>query len=336
MKSLSEFRTALQAMIMGKYTSLDVELVVAQFSNETKRLLIQKESQGWNLRSFSREHQGEMDELSIDFIAALFARDESGIFVVMQNQFGIDLGMDDAQLFSAFQRLVYSHTQQEFIRLFQERDPIGKVLYRSLKYVLTKHPDWIKAKSSNNVYVISAAVFDLEPLEADNLHYLRVGMEKAELSLTARMEYLLDKAITVQKRSFPLNILFEELRVFVQQPLDLSYQDSVNSDTILDETINHHIARTLSHLDITLLEKYERDQKLTLEERQFFIAAISDILVAFANGGVDRSYAAYLNQHSRFEISADEYKSKYKKPFEYVAKTAKKDFSARIKIDFKL
>ncbi|NQV16699.1 hypothetical protein HQ531_14645 [bacterium] len=336
MKNLSEFRTALHALIVGNYTSQDVSLVVAQFSHETKRLLIHKEAQGWNIRGFSRNHQSEMDEISIDFIAALFARDERGIFIVLRNQLGSDLEQDDAQLFSAFQRLVFTHTQQEFIRLFQERDPIGKVLYRSLRYILTKHQTWEKVKSSHNIAIITEVSKDLPVLNETEIHHFLMQTDRFEDSLTGIMENLLKEVINSQKRAIPLNLLFHHLRVMVRQPLELRYQDTVDTDPTLSETIAQHITGTLTHIDVTLLNKYESTQKLTRDERHFFMNALQDILVAFANGGVDESYAVYLNRHSSFEISDGEYKRKYKKQFEYVAKTAKKDFSVRIRSDYKL
>jgi len=61
----------------------------------------------------------------------------------------------DAELHMVFQRLVFGNTQQEMIRLFQERDPIGKVLYRSLRYVLSKHPGWTKTKTDQNLTILT-------------------------------------------------------------------------------------------------------------------------------------------------------------------------------------
>ena len=299
-------------------------------------MLIQKESLGWNIRSFSYSKQIELDQIALDFIAPLFARDTDGIFCVLRDQLEPEIEGEDAEFWVACQRMLYSHTSQEFIRLFQERDPIGKVLYRSLRYVLSKHPSWVKTRSLGRVLVITESDSDLSLLEESELNQQSGYLISSQETLTNRMEGLLFDIIVNQKRSFPLTMLFEKLRVFVKEPMKLEYHYSVDSDPLLNTTINRHISDTLSYIDKNLLNKYESQEKLSRADRQKFLAAISEILKAFANGGVDESYTTYLNRHSEGEIPETEYKKMYKQQFEYVAKTAKKDFSARIKIDFKL
>lgn len=331
----TDFRDSLAAMISGKSTRKQVRLAFTQFCKEATRILSQKEAMGWNIRNYSRSHTSEIEEIAIDFIGPLFARDERNIYIVLKHRMESELETNDELLFAAFQRLVYSHIQQELIRLFQERDPVGKVLYRSLRFVLTKNPLWEKTKTSNRIAIISERGNPLPVVEESEFIECIKNLGFKGESITKMMELLLRNIIETNGFAVPVPLLFQYLRVRVQEPLNIEFQGSLDPDPTLEETIMHHVVKTISYIDSSFLSKYVASEKMTPGERMTFKKGLKKILIAFSNGGVEDTYAAYLNRSSDQNISDSQYKRKYKKQFEYVAKVAKKDFSARIKSDFK-
>ncbi len=331
-----DFRKSLSALISGSYTWKEVHEVVKLFSDEAKRLLIKKEFSGWNVRNFHRDGSSELDQIAIDFIAPLFARDNQGIFIILRDQLGETLEHSDTQLFSAFQQLVYSQVHHEFIRLFQERDPVGKVLYRSLRYILSKHPEWEKVKAGNGLQIITATGKVLPVSTEIEVSLQPADSNQSDKSLTGMMENYLKTAINADGQAVVLNKLFRAIRILIQQDVEWITRAHEEIDPLLQATISRRISETLIHIENTLIDNYLAKKKICSDEKQIFRAALSDILTDYANGGVDETYITYLNRHAGFEISNITYTGQYKKQFEYVAKTAKRDFSARIRSDFNL
>ena len=310
-------------------------MVVELFANETRRLLIQKEAIGWNVRNFERDSGSEIDQVAIDFIAPLFARDNTGVFTILRNYFLDSQHLDDSGLQATFQKLIFSNTQQELIRLFSERDPIGKILHRSLRYILSKHDIWTKTKTSDNVLVIANSipppVLTIESEITSSLEF-----STKTVSLTRLMESILVELIENQKQSVPVSLLFQYLRRLVENDIGALENKFEPEDPILSTTIEQRISDTLKHLDSTILNKYESSHKITKSVRQLFQSSLSDVLKDHADGGTDRSYYSYLKKHATVSISEQDYKRSYKKQFEYIAKIAKKEFSAYIRNDFNL
>ena len=324
----------MQALISGHYSHQQVHLVVAKFAAESKRLLAQKEFIGWQIRDFQYDSQAELETLAIDFIAPLFARDEQGVFCLLKKQFQPLSNLSNNELFTIFQRLVYAHVHQEFIRLFQERDPVGKILYRSLRYLLGKHSLWVKVKSADNLTVITLSGQQLDVITDSDVILDISKVLSTDKSLTGIMESYLEKTLVSRRQSVPLHQLFQAFRTMVQHDIEWLGKESAENDSIIKLTIDQRISETLKHIDGTMLCKYVATKKLTLDEQQLFRLALRDMLQDFSNGGVSQTYASYLNQHTTIEISDDCYADQYKKQFEYAAKTAKQDFSVRVRTDF--
>lgn len=332
--TIANFRDALTKLISGDYSSTEVTVVVTFFASEAKRILIHKESLGWRFRNFITSRDSELESIAIDFIAPLFARDGEGVFYILRQHFEPDFGGDDEDFQASFQRLIFSHVQQEFIRLFQERDPVGKVLHRSLQYLLSSHPEWQKIRSNSNGSIITDQANSLAVM-ADSLGFpISLNTRSMKRSLTHIMELAVSHSINAHQLAVPVYLLFQHLNSLVNLDLDgMSSPESID-DTTLVSTISFHIAATIQHIDSSLLTNYESKAKLTPDERRAFRSALTIILEDFAQGEVDGRYADYLNQFLPDKTCRDAYPLKYKKQFEYVAKTAKKDFSARIKSDY--
>ncbi|MEA3287633.1 MAG: hypothetical protein U9Q77_09710 [Candidatus Marinimicrobia bacterium] len=104
---------------------------------------------------YDRADEAKMQQLALDSIAELFARDDKGIFYKLiqyfeplQDQIKAD---EDEALFMT-RRLVVAHTKQSLARAFQQNDPSGARIYRNLSLVHKRDPEIKLAKHWDEDY----------------------------------------------------------------------------------------------------------------------------------------------------------------------------------------
>jgi len=279
------------------------------------------------------EHHLELEDKSLDFIAHLFARDEVGKFVELEKYFAPFLIDDKSSIIKAIDRLIHSTIHQESIRLYESRDPIGRVFYRSLRYILTKNSRWKKMGTGSEALLTHKKLVKSQPVELDKLDNYFVLHDELATSLVKTIESGLYQIIEIEKKSVRIGDILQALRKHMKILTNQKYFEESKS---LEMSIKIHIKETISKIDQKILKKYVLETKINAIERQAYHDALYAILKDFSNNYNGYSYFDYLSIELSSLISKKDYYEKYRRQFEYLAKIAKRQFSAKIKSDFKL
>jgi len=272
----------------------------------------------------------EIEDLALDFIAPLFARDESGVFVELQKYFSTSWDLSDREFKEVVYQLLNSVIQQQSIRLFKERDPFGKTFYRSLRYLQNKHENWNRT-FINGYLVIAPSSGHPDIMHPDTLVLVLKQCLERHLSLTEQIEQVLNEVIENRQQAVSVEDLLTHTRVLAELTLEgMSPKTSPAVDSFIYNVIESHIKKTVQEVDRTVLSRYETDGKLSSAERESFRKSIQAILIDHADGGCKDNYFQYLSGSLKTLESQELYKQTYRAQFEYVAKKAKSLFSAKV------
>lgn len=278
----------------------------------------------------------EIGDLAFDFIAPLFARDENGVFVELREYFQHFWDVPEEEFIEQVARLLNSLIHQESIRIFRERDPYGRLFYRSLRYILHKHSELVR-EGSNGTQIVTTSIEKLFPVSPEILEEVFAEVARDNSNLTRQLETTLLQIIKEKNMAVPVNhlkiIATKHYRVLSEEIIQAA---DTADDSFLKQSIIQAIHYTQQKIDSSLLLKYERDHKLTSEERQAFRCAIKQLLVDFAVEDVEDNYFSYLETNLTSLEKMDEYRERYRTQFEYAVKKAKEIFSARLKNVFSI
>lgn len=320
-------REALILLINGRYNHRNVIEVVELFTQVGKSIITRRKHLSYLISDW-KEFQLELEDVVLDYIAPLFARDENGIFIELKNYFDFESELDiENQIY----RLICSRIHKESIKTFEHRDPIGKVFYRSLRYVLSKHLNWIKYKDENGVVIISDSNEIGKGATQDEIADSLSLKFDGSTSLVKAIESCISTLIDGKKA-----IIVSELLSIIREQMIYSEGNSNNHSPDLDMTIDLHIERTINQIDLDILERYVDQKKLDAKEKLGFKKAIKSLLEDFQRDDSNASYYMYLAEELPSLDSEIIYQEKYRTRFEYVAKKAKHIFSASVIIDFKV
>lgn len=324
-------RSDLIALISGNYTHANVYKVVESFTAEMERLLRIKNQFEWYLSVEWEESQQEITDLALDFIAPLFARDGAGKFIELERIFSKIISDEEADLNDSIHWLLLGVVKKEAIRIFQNRDPVGKSVYRTLRYILKKHPQWVRISDpiagqiiTNPEYAGNFADYDRSSSALGEFsHHSPIGSRS--------LEPVLVELIDNQNLAVPVKTLLEIIRDAVGYEIIRYFPDWQKESPVLEMSVSGWIAVTIDDIDTNTLIKYVKSGKLTTAKRKQFITALSNLLNDYADGGFQQSYYKYLNEALETPVTKDYYQKNYRVQFEYLAKTAKQIFSAQVK-----
>ncbi len=327
LNSVESIKKALSSLKNGCYDFDDVKNVVSHFTEVGKSILTRKKHLHYLISDW-KDFQIELDDVVLDYIAPLFARDEEGIFIELKKYFEFD---SDLSIEDQIYKLLHSTIHQESIKTFEYRDPIGKVFYRSLRYILSKHPNWEKRKN-NGQLVITVSDNETEIATPDRIIETLKLNEEGSTSLVKALESCLSKLL--DEDSSP--VIVAELLYAIRKKLAVGPSDSGYHDPSHEMTVQLHINNTIEQIGIDVLERYVLTNKLSPEESIGFKTALRAMLNDFQENYSNGSYFSYLSRELSELHSEEEYREKYRTQFEYVAKMAKRTFSASIKTDYKV
>ena len=323
-------KSTLQKLCNGNYDEQLVKELIFYFVKQFKKLLLYRQKGTY---SFTREWEDstqELDDMAIDFVAEIFVRNEMGEFVILQSFFEGKWGYSEQQFQDEIHRLVTSVCNQHSVALFKIRDPFGRIFYRSLYYILSKHDNWDfvffgKEKVVYNKNV-TPKIVETEVLKPDFRQ-----CQKKEV-LTHQLETLLLHIIEHRQRAAPIPTILQLFREISKEKLHKEWKESlVYSDHHTQEIITKVISKTLYELNQSTLNNYIEKEKLTEQEAEAFSRSVRKILVDFSNGGCRYGYFEYLESQFDELQKQQQYEREYKQRFEYIAKKAKNLFSAIMK-----
>ncbi|HTP13329.1 MAG TPA: hypothetical protein VMM37_06845, partial [Bacteroidota bacterium] len=96
-----------------------------------------------------------LEDLALDCIAPLFARNDRGRFIELAGYFGTRslLAASREELFGATRRLVFSKVSEELYRLYREHDPSLSHIIRNIKIALRFSRTMIPVVQNNELWV---------------------------------------------------------------------------------------------------------------------------------------------------------------------------------------
>ncbi|MCF7803968.1 MAG: hypothetical protein K9N46_01530 [Candidatus Marinimicrobia bacterium] len=331
MKNFPKFRDALYRLCTGGYSADDVQIVVGRLSRQARRFLFHREKKQYRFRGDWEDGSLEIDDLALDFIAPLFARDGEGVFIELARYFSQSWTLSDDEFLEEVYQLLNGVVQQQSVRLFRERDPFGRAFYRSLRYMLNKHSRWHRVSIEGKAAVAGKAG-NPALIESDEISVVLKESIQGAPSLTEQMEAILHSVLDERGEAILIEEMLTHLRIFTESSLEYinADQGSEDPDPFLQTTIKNNIDYTVREVDQTVLSKYEERGKLSSEERLGFRKSLEKVLADFADGGGTLNYFEYLSDSLEPLDCPEVYKTRYRVQFEYVAKKAKDIFSAKI------
>ncbi len=323
---LDTISSLIKLLCEESYTIHDVDAVVDCFFQKTKELLKYKQ----HLFNEWLETDNEICDVCYDFIAPLFARDRNGHFYRLNDYFHSKFDFPDDKFDVEITKILKSVINQESILIYACRDPFGKVFYDSLQYLLKKYPNWSKIKTSQQGVIIhgkpAGSIIDSEQLSK---MYRQTKTENLTKSLDVCLSILVDQ------NNYSISVI-DLLLIVRDSAIQIESAQVTHEDPSLQGSLDIISSGTLSYLDKSILNWYMSKGILNKEECSAFFNATKEILYDFSDGGIQQSYFEYLGKFLKQTITKEDYQKKYKTRFEYVVKTAKKEFSVNTKIEFNL
>jgi len=334
-KKLS-LKQALIRLCTGEYSTEDIHQVVEVFFTRTRQFLFHRETQHWHFRDEWEDGSTEIDDLTLDFIAPLFARDENGVFIELQRYFQIIGDLPESVLIEQIDRLLNSVIQQQSIQMFRQRDRFGRIFHRSLRYVLSKHPEWERALLNGEIIVRNFQNGNT-PAPKPLLEEIFRETTQSKFTLTNQIETTIEQLIQEYHYVVLVTDVLSQARQLHQINLERASNEFENPrDPFFNEYVQLEISRTVQEINHTILEKYEKSGKLKPREREGFRKALKHMLMDFSGGGFEENYFTYLSEHLSSLDNMDIYRQKYRAQLEYLVKKSKEIFSARIRNDLSI
>ncbi len=327
MTDIQLFKKCLRDLCKNSYTSEEVVIVVNHFCSECQSLLNILGVTGYIMYNDYGNMQKKSKDYAIDLIAPLFARNENSEFIILEKHFNAVLNENDEIIKKTVLQILNLTVKQGMIRYYEESDPIGKVFYRSIRYILSKKVEW--EKSDINAHGIS--------INKVGYVHIKASMEEVEQafiitrckSVTEQLKMVLAELIDHKEFSVPISYLLNAFRDHMKNYNEIIFDPKSQLES--DELIEYTVDDTIKEIDNIILSNYVMSGKLTQQERIGFRLAIKMILQDLIKNRDLENYYYYLSQCIENTVTYDEYQMKYRKQFEYVAKKSKEIFSAMIK-----
>ncbi|MFQ6612466.1 MAG: hypothetical protein ACE5D2_05120 [Fidelibacterota bacterium] len=322
-------KSAIKSLCAGEGNKLEVRQVVDYFIQRTCKILIHKTG----LVNEWKDQKGEIIDLALDFIGPLFARDDHGVFYELKQYFESRFSLSEAAFKQEIMKLLLSVVRQESIRIFALRDPVGKIFYRSLHYLLNKYPRWRKQEHNSTGPVICTQ----PEAELVGMDTIQTAFQQSKVGILTRdLEQVLIELVENRQKSVSVIDLLAYIRQTEWGHAGLIGPLRTDEDPNLTLSLDQMISAVIRTVEKNIIKRYCEKGKLTPEECDRFKCALGSLMRDYTDGGIHQTYFNYLNHSFNGELTSEKYYQSYRHPFEYIVKNAKKIFSADAKIVFRV
>jgi hypothetical protein len=343
----------------GNYNQ--AELV--QFINLTQKISLSylkfQEILGKRISGERLETDVELEDLAIDCIAELFSRDDSHKFPQLVKyylpKFEENSNITDPEVLVLTRRLIVRKTKQELSRIFRERDPEGAKIVRNIKVAVRNSEKLYLFKEMGREYIFYSNGFNVTRVEDDLTEpfteYLRkdnppipdeilssrfvdiynpgdsvsTSIKKLFKQIHQLEEYqnflALDSIVKLVR-----NIKFESFRErLVEQEIVPTPQDYIES-----KEIEGYINIVMNQVGNKIESQYLKTGKLNKNKAKIYHQALRDVLYDLIQKKDNSSYFRNLKYYLP-TMTQQEYRTKERSVFEYLAKVAKREFRKYLK-----
>ncbi len=327
MINISHLKTKLTRLCEGTYSRGDVDYIVDIIHRECEKYIL---NHLYTLRaSTSPEgYSKAISEHAYDFIGPLLGREPTGRFHILNDYFSEYRDADDEAYETAFYKFIYTHFHSELIREIETADGFSKSFQRTLYYLMKKHPDWVKAEGNSRGAILKLANQDHPEATVEEIRRAYIGVGDNIFS-----KYI-EEGLTNLLETSERQVNLRELRQYLKNIMSSEEQSapaSFTPDPALELTKTQLLDETVQEIDLTILQKYVRTQKLGESERLAFQKSIQLMLSELSEYANTRNHADYLSLFLPYEITVQDYRDKYRPQFEYAAREARNLFSAKLK-----
>lgn len=274
------------------------------------------------------------NDVVIDCLADIFQRDESGIFIKIQQYFET-LASDfesksDDEILILIRQLIFTQVHNNIIRLHSEADPsLGKVI-RNIKISLNKDKCFEQINRFGELFIVPNGcdpLFPNPPLPFEKIQSLftsEVTIHDNIPEMLRKLQKILIEVEDYQRAvSFILTArMFRDVHI---HGWEVEYEEITQIDEELQKSEIDEIAEKVSNeLKEKMFKKYVTKAKMCEEEFSKCISTIRQILIDnFSNG--KPVAASYYEQMKIYmpELSKEQYLGQYRTIIEYLAKLGK-------------
>jgi hypothetical protein len=273
-----------------------------------------------------------IQDLAVDAIALLFSQNENGDFPNLYKtieKWKPDIKTTD-DLFFCLNRVIAKLVQQQVTVILKENDPFFARLLDKINYKI-KQENLKKHRYLGVVYIVRENMqLDLNTPVISPEDFNLLTLDK----LISEEVVISDILTELSSKNFfpavPLNNLIKRLKLIIF----LSYENNKTTGVYYDNLNSNEIVNyALDFVKNKLQEAYILKKKITPEEGNVILSALSAISEDLKNGGISLGIHNYiLSQHE--DITKVEYKIRYRPILEYLFKVMKNKIVNDLKKDF--
>ncbi|MDP2208315.1 MAG: hypothetical protein Q8K98_06030 [Bacteroidota bacterium] len=288
-----------------------------------------------------------IDDLALDVIADIFARDNNGKFVEIHKyfkQFGNLSVLSDDELFAGLRRLVFSATNVRFFNIYGEFDPALSKIIRNIKLTLKDHTsvkvivhneeNFLAPRQTANL-LLSLPFIPEEILSPE--FYDRVSSKSSLRDMLTAIGNVLEEQKNYKKIASLTEVAVLIKEAYASDAIRKMGDEEFSAEEIIfNDQIKSIAQEVVSNLKTQYLSRYIEKEKLSKIEIAAIFKATEEILInQFCSGNGDpASYYATLQKQLR-DLNKEIYSGKYRVILEYLSKLAKNQMSDILKEELK-
>ena len=271
------------------------------------------------------QNENTVEDLAIDAIATLFAKDDLPIKKSFDN-WQPPIKTEEEFLFF-LNKVVANRVEQHITHLLKESDPLFSTILNSVNYVIKKNGN-AKTKYMGSIYIIESGLSKItgKVINRESLDLIPAS-QFSESKILLQNLFFYIKTETDFFPAIPLNALvyrFKELKTS-----GYHFDDKIESPARTYE-INEFVKKGLAAVEGKLHGTYVANNKLTKKDAQKFFKALKDISEDLKDGGVNSGLYEYLKPYYE-DLSIDDYKEKYHNILEYLFKVMRNTIAEELK-----
>jgi len=326
----AELKAALEALLVRSLSYQELELVVRSFHGLATAYIGRKMNAG---RLETSRLGVSLEDLAVDCIAELFARDEEGRFDILQSYFGRgDLErMSEGEFLGLCRRLVFSAVNQQLFRIYGAYDPAFRKLLRNLKGAAHRTEGFHLVEHQGDSWVlISSNGAQLNHTPAIPPEYLEVLLTRQISVRDSSVDMLraFDRALSDTQgyaHGYPLIGLAAVLR-HVLARMEMA-EAPEPADAISVEEIDRVITSILPQVITEVGERYVREGKLDQEVLGAYRLAVREILLMEYGHGNGQGVSFYDILSTLLPgTTPTEYAAIHRSRLEYVVRLCRRRF----------
>lgn len=273
-----------------------------------------------------------LEDLAWDFIAELFAKDNKGCLVKLQEYFD-DISLEDldhSELTIELRKLVFTKVEDNIFRAVGEKDPSLRKIIRNLKLAIRDCDSDHRVNYEQGFIIVDKNVSDNLPVMPSEFMQIRLSSrleDKMQIPdiLTEVIDVLLkqesyQKKISLVSLASVIRLTFVHFNELSTDRKKLSADDEILT-TEFEKLLNESSEMVRKSTGYS----YIRKGKISHDELNMYMSAAKDIVYDYFNDGKrESSQYKYLKKYMP-TLEYDDFRTNNRQVLEYIVKLIRKD-----------